>query len=380
MSNNFLILGDPHIGAGSNLSKTIGNSNTRINDQVNLLNWTLLEAISNDCNRIIITGDVFDDPKPNHDIISIFIKFIKECVDNDISIDIIMGNHDFLRTGNNYYSPLDIISNLDLDNVTVHNSFTTVFIENNTAITFMPFRDRKSLSCDSNKEAIDKLFYIMNYETASIPDFCTKIAIGHFAIEGSIYVGNELDDIANELFCPISLFKNYDHVWMGHIHEYQELEKNIFHIGSMDLSSFNENPNKNIVIFNTENKSFFTKKIPVKTLSKLTIEVPDGQNANEYVKSFLSNKSLKNTIVKIDVVTKNKDPLNKKEIESLLLNSGAIISNIHESKKITSEIKKTNISNKLDVKESIKLYADLLQEDKRADFIELANEILKELK
>ena len=39
--------------------------------------------------------------------------------------------------------------------------------------------------------------------------------VGHLAIEGSLFVGDEVDDVANELFCELAMFEGYDCVWIG---------------------------------------------------------------------------------------------------------------------------------------------------------------------
>ena len=73
-----IILGDVHLGKGINIGKIgVGAKlNSRIVDQFNLLNWVLDRAIYNLINTIIITGDIFDDPKPPISLISLASSII----------------------------------------------------------------------------------------------------------------------------------------------------------------------------------------------------------------------------------------------------------------------------------------------------------------
>ena len=143
---SFLILGDPHLGGSLSQGKQIPGTglNSRVIDQVNLLDWTLNTAIENDVYNIFVTGDVFEDPKPSTNLIVLFLAWLKKCQVHDINVHIIHGNHDVLRAGHIYSSPLDIIEEAELPNVHVYKQFQTIYFDT-TAITLAPFRDRKSL-------------------------------------------------------------------------------------------------------------------------------------------------------------------------------------------------------------------------------------------
>lgn len=386
-----IILGDPHIGKGTNIGKSsVGaNLNSRIVDQINLLDWTLDKAVDCHANDIIITGDVFEEPKPPPSLITLFISWLKKCHVYGISVHVIVGNHDIIRSGSIYTSPLDIISEMDLENVNVYKDIDTVML-GTTAFTFVPFRDRKSFSVTSNADALGILRDSFVYELASIPLTYHKIMVGHLAIEGSIPVGDEIDDIANELFCPLDMFKGYEQVWMGHVHKPQIMCKNpyIAHIGSMDISNFIEvDQNKHIVIVDCENSTFQIENLPTRPLRKITIVVPkDIADSTEYVIEEIRKEKIdfNKSIVKVDVSLSVPElkSINKSSIEKFLIEQGAFnITSIMESKKI-SPIKKittnsTSIDNKMDVVSAIKTYActyvDALVRD---GFIELALDIL----
>jgi len=382
-----VILGDPHIGKSQNLGRVgLGaNLNSRVADQSNLLDWTLDQALEHHAGNIIITGDIFEDPRPAPSLVALFISWLKKCQMHDVKVYVIMGNHDAVRSGNFIVSSLDIISEIDLDNVSVYKDIDTAFI-GTAAFTFIPFRDRKFFGTSSAAEALSLIRENLIYELSSIPITYRKVVIGHLAIEGSIPVGDEIDDLTNELYCPIEMFKGYDCVWMGHIHKPQVLHETIpfvAHIGSMDISNFGEvNQTKHIIIFDCEEGTWEEKQLPTRPLKKIHIIVPkDIENTTLYVMEELEkiddwNKSI--IRLEISLAVPELSSINKSDIEKYLLGHGAFnVADITETKKMMLIKKDDNtIDTKMDVASAIKTYAQTyVEEELRDAFIELATEI-----
>src|SRR3972149_1767402 len=111
-----LIVGDVHLGKGVGIGKPgIGNSlNSRIVDQIQLLDWVLDRAIEINASAIILTGDICQDIKPDYVLIELLIEWLKRCSSYNIEVHIIAGNHDLKRTGARFSSYLDLISALYL--------------------------------------------------------------------------------------------------------------------------------------------------------------------------------------------------------------------------------------------------------------------------
>lgn len=393
--NSAIILGDVHLGKSLSIGRIgVGsNLNSRVVDQVNLLDWTLDQAIDSHVDDIIITGDVFEDPKPHPSLIALFMGWLKKCQVQSINIHIVLGNHDMLRSGTVFTSPLDIIIEADLENVFVYKNITTIFI-GTTAFTLMPFRDRKSFTVDSNADALSLLRESISYELVGIPVTYQKVVVGHFAIEGSIPVGDEIDDLTNELFCPPDMFTGYDYVWMGHVHKPQVMKKkgpHIAHVGSMDISNFGETDHiKNIVIVDcTGEEEFKLQQIPTRPLRKITVTVPkDTQDATQYVIDEIKKieDQLSKSIVKVEVALASPEikSITKSTIEKFLVEKGAFnVAQISESKKV-SLVKKdanNNIDTKMDVPAAIAAYSKAyIEESKRDEFTELALSIYLQFK
>lgn len=303
--SSILILGDVHLGKSKNLGKSTihSNCNSKIFDQKNILDWTLNEAEENFVSDIYLTGDVFEDPNPSYEIINIFIEWVKKVELSGINLHIILGNHDYKRIENSYYSPLDIIKSLDLNNVFVYYNQNTKLYDSGVGVTVLPFNDRKSLFKDSLAEAKEYVKNYLSFERSLIPNSYYSIAIGHFALDGALYVGDEIDDISNEIILPLDFFQDYDFTWMGHVHKFQVMREtpHISHIGSMDISDFGEaDESKYIILFNLESKKFDKKLIPTRKLEKIKIVLEDDD-----IESKISNLDLKNKIISVEIEYKN---------------------------------------------------------------------------
>jgi DNA repair exonuclease SbcCD nuclease subunit len=391
-----LIIGDPHIGKGVSIGKPgIGTGlNSRILDQMKILDWLLDVADKYHVKRFIITGDVFEDAKPDYTLVVLLMGWLKHCELNNIAVDIIEGNHDMRRSGRTYISSLDIIASADFPHVSLHKTISTVYLEN-ACFTMVPFRDRRSLECDTAKEALAKIASVLPYELAGIPSRCDKILVGHLALEGSLPIGDEFDDAINELLCPASMFAGYDYVWMGHVHRPHVLRKKpyIAHIGSLDLSDFGETDHtKIVVLYDSENPNKFTEiPVPSRPLRRVKFNIPAQINmsptdfALDLIGQMNDNVGLKNAIVKIDIRIEDPDapPLDKELIANYIMAQGAQhICNFSESRNVfvVAPDKRDLVDSSVDPKAAIRLYADQLglEDADKAHFIKLANEVVDE--
>lgn len=388
-----LIVGDLHLGKGIQIGRPgIGNNlNSRIIDQIKLLNWVADQAVENYVNAIILTGDICEAVKPDYILIEIFLDFLKKCISNNIEVHIIAGNHDLKRTGNRYSTYLDLISGMELDKVFIYKDISTVYYEN-IAFTFMPFRDLRSLNCKNQEEAFVRLSGLLAYESAGIPAAFIKVLVGHLAVEGSIYVGDEFDNSSNELMCPTSLFEKYNYTFMGHVHKPQELEEDPYvgHVGSLDLSDFGETDHtKIIILFDSDLNNFKEISVPSRPLRHIPVNVPSGFDPTTYVlkkiKAVHQKTPLTSAIVKIEIKLMDDaiDGTDRQSIENEVYNLGAFFIILNESKMVSSIplITQSQITNEIQPKAAVKVWAekeDFLSDKEKNDFIDLANSIIIE--
>jgi len=308
-----IILGDVHLGKSQNIGKpgSAANLNSRIQDQQNLLNWTLEQAINQKAASIIITGDVFEDSRPHPMLIHIFISWLKQCEKSGINVHVIFGNHDIIRTGSVITSALNLVNAVEFPGTIAYKDVATVNYPG-LAFVFVPFRDRRMYDADSPEKALALLQSEIDAQVAKIPKTHTKVLVGHLSHAGSIYVGDEIDEMLNELFCPPEMFNDFDYVWMGHIHKPQVLNQSkpfLAHIGSMDRSDFSKSEldhDKIIVVLDTDDPNFYKEIIiPTRPLRKIEISVTSDKDTTDFVINYLhdynNENSLKDAVVRLEI-------------------------------------------------------------------------------
>lgn len=344
------ILGDLHIGRGISIGKPAeqGNLNSRIQDQVDLLSWSYELCVQRHVKHIIITGDVYQDPRPHPAVIGIFMRWLKLCERGGIEVHIVMGNHDILRSGQYVVSALDLVSELELESAVVYKNVTRLELEDFTLV-LVPFRDKRMYDAKSKDAALKKLgdeLANVTKNSSSKP----KVAIGHLALEGSLSVGDEISDQLNELYVPPEMFEWFDYVWMGHIHHPQVIQHHkpyAAHIGSLDRSDFSKTEiehGKIAILLDTTAKNNFEEiDLPTRALRPLKIDVPAGKDSTEFVinELCLLNKkaSVKDAIVKLEIQLNGQELENvdREKVDSYLKNNLEVhyVCNFSESRSIS---------------------------------------------
>lgn len=310
-----LLVPDIHIGNSLNYGKLINGQNSKITDKKELLDFTYDTVVSNNIDRVILSGDIWETTnlKPNY--ISIFFDFLDKC-SKYCQVDIIQGNHDFTRSGDNFISNIDFVDYLNV------NTYKTIQTHEfgNVAITYLPYCDRAQLNHNSLNESIE---YISDKLQNSIVKDKINICVGHMAIQSSLYVGDEIDDISKEIFLPLDCLSKFNYSFLGHIHKFQVFSTipYIAHIGSLDRSCFGEG-DKFLCVLDTVSEEVETIQLPSKELVELEIIVPENVDPNEYITEVLSTKNFDNSIVRLKIETEStsytldKDKINK-QINSL---------------------------------------------------------------
>jgi len=395
MPNRTLIIGDMHLGKGVRIGKSAadGALNSRIIDQTRILHWILETGIDKGVDRFIITGDIFDELKPDTNLVVLFMEWLKSCSDFGIDCHIIAGNHDLKRVGSKYSSILDVVTAAELENVVFYNKVYTLNTDG-VSFTLLPFRDRRSLEAETVDEGIEKIISKLPFELADIPIQNDSVLVGHLALAGSFWT-DEVDDVSNELMVPLAHFEGYDYVWMGHVHKPQIMKKNpyIAHIGSMDISDFGETKQQKIVIlFDPDTKKKFeTIPIPTRPLRLIRLDIPKDEIPTDFVikeiEGIEKDTPFKNAIVKAEltIVDPNAPELDRDKVLSVLRKLGAYhVCNFSESRNVAviPTQKKHIKDSAIKPKAAVKLYADDIlscdDKDERSEFISLCNETIEE--
>lgn len=394
-----LILGDIHLGGGlvSGKPPELGKLNSRIQDRIDILNFAYDQCIQQNIKYIVITGDVYQDFRPFPTVIGLFMRFLKRCEHSGITVHIVMGNHDIMRSGQYVVSALDLVAELELQSANVYKNVTRIELDDFTLV-LIPYRDKRMYDVNSKEQALEKFKEELSAVT-KIDSNKPKIAIGHLALEGSLSVGCEISDHLNELYVPPEMFDWFDYVWMGHIHHPQVIQHNkpyVAHIGSLDRSDFSKTEMENnkiaILLDSTLPNNFQEIELPSRYLRYLNIEVPADKESTEFVinELCLINKKtpLKDSIVKLEIQLNGVELENvdREKIEAYLLENleAYHICNFSESRIIvtTQNYTEDSFDNNMNINETINKWAETISnfenEQECNEFKALACEIAKE--
>lgn len=386
----FLIVGDVHLDKGTSIGKNYGPGkiNSRNEDKFKLLKWIQLKALEYDVKNIVFTGDVFEHYNVDNVLVQLFFSYLKSYEQYDINVHIVLGNHDIKRIGSEYHSILNLVNIVEFPNCKVYNEITTKEIEDGF-ITFVPFRDRKSLNSSNNQDALKSLNDLLPNRKIN-PHIC----VGHLTLDGSLYVGDEIDDLHNELHCPAEMFsEKFTATFMGHIHKPQVMMEEPFvaHVGSLDISDFGEvNQEKIIYLYDSNKENSIVKiDVPTRPLRKIEVVIPEISDPTQYLLNILESEESKKTFYDsiLNVELKFEDSNQKIDIKKInqALEKYSIhnLTGITESraKTVVSTDKRNNLNASMSPKDAFKDWLDSreLNDLKKSKVLEIANNIIDEV-
>ena len=340
-----VICGDTHIGAVFGLGRPNGKGgNTRVDDYEKTLNSIIDHTIDSGADIFIQTGDLFEhrDPSPQH--MKIVDKALKRLSNANIATFVIMGNHDYKRSGSEFTSAISSLAACEYPNVRMLLDPEVVEVCNSknekVNLLLIPYRDKRMYSGSNIREQSasynDHIKDLVSKNGSELP----MIAVGHnFFFEGSYndYGGSEV------MAAPIS-FRGCDAVVMGHLHQFRVLQKTApvcIYSGSMEKSNFGDTGTDKYFI----DYSFFDKKIKfcktqVRALvdKSIDLSVSDFSNIAADLKSSLEEDDYKEKIVrlKLSVDEKLLPAIDKQIIQDDLYKMGAY----HVSKIIVESVSK----------------------------------------
>ncbi len=340
-----VICGDTHIGAVFGLGRPNGKGgNTRVDDYEKTLNSIIDHTIDSGADIFIQTGDLFEhrDPSPQH--MKIVDKALKRLSNANIATFVIMGNHDYKRSGSEFTSAISSLAACEYPNVRMLLDPEVVEVCNSknekVNLLLIPYRDKRMYSGSNIREQSasynDHIKELVSKNDSGLP----MIAVGHnFFFEGSYndYGGSEV------MAAPIS-FRGCDAAVMGHLHQFRVLQKTApvcIYSGSMEKSNFGDTGTDKYFI----DYSFFDKKIKfcktqVRALVDKSIDLSgsDFSNIAADLKSSLEEDDYKEKIVrlKLSVDEKLLPAIDKQIIQDDLYKMGAY----HVSKVIVEAVSK----------------------------------------
>lgn len=222
--------------------------------------------------NLYIAGDIFNSRKAQPLIVlTAWMDILNYAFEEGIELRCIPGNHD---------KPIYTEERSFLDVYKKHPSMNLVrdwlcFLEEDLAIHMIPFFDEKK----SYSQYLDRV---------ELDPYRKNILITHIAVNGvRNNDGSEMEDVINT-----NSLKDFDKIFIGHYHDYQEIGDNVIYIGSLRQNNFGENERKGITLVyddlsieQTKLANFNYKKISVdldtitdKELKQLTREYANSSD------------------------------------------------------------------------------------------------------
>lgn len=285
----FLHLADLHIGKKLNGVSLIDDQKYIFNQINGILKQSPVDAV-------VIAGDVYDKQAPSAEAIELFDDFLTSVSVFNIPIMIISGNHDsperlsfagrILENNNIYiYSIFD--GSLKCVTVKDIDFFLLPFVRPQTVRRFFP---------DENIDTYDEMMKLI------LRDFKKRrksVLVTHqFAINGQA-AEQEVGTVINT---DISIFKQFDYIALGHLHEPHKVSDNAVYAGSpLKYSLAEADYEKCALIIDTDNNMSIEKipLIPLRDMRKIkgdinnltAPEVYKTVNTNDFVYVTLTDSS-----------------------------------------------------------------------------------------
>tara|TARA_A200000159_G_scaffold158847_1_gene176645 strand:- start:2193 stop:3362 length:1170 start_codon:yes stop_codon:yes gene_type:complete len=346
-----VICGDSHIGAVFGLGRPNGSGgNTRVDDYEKTLNEIIDYTISTNADIFIQTGDLFEhrDPTPQH--MKIVDKALKRLSNANVATFVIMGNHDYKKSGTEFTSSITSLAASEYPNVRMllEPEIVEVCNSDNEKVNLLlvPYRDKRMYSGSDIREQTDSynkhIVELVKNSSNGLP----TIAVGHnFFFEGSYndYGGSEV------MAFPGS-FNGCDVAIMGHLHHFRVLQKRApvcIYSGAMERSNFGDAKDDKYYI----DYSFFDKKIKfcksnVRDLVDKEVDLVDCDFSNvlDKLSDNISQEDFKDKIVrlKISVDEKILPAVDKQFIQKELYKLGAFYVSKITVEPITKRIVRDN--------------------------------------
>jgi len=195
-----VICGDSHIGATFGLGKSNGSGgNTRVDDYEKSLNYIVDYCISEGVDAFVQTGDMFESRSPSPEHMDIVDSALKKLSDANITSVVIMGNHDYRRSGDSFTSAISSLPAKNYPNVRLVLEPQNILISNDLGegvnVVLIPYRDRRMYDGENIREQSQNYNIHIKSIIDSISNKHPIMSVGHnFFYEGSYndYGGTEI--------------------------------------------------------------------------------------------------------------------------------------------------------------------------------------------
>jgi DNA repair exonuclease SbcCD nuclease subunit len=246
---------DLHFRSSDSWGVNTPNGNSRLLDKIKTLKSIVQKAIDIEASAFYIGGDIFDRLNPSEKLRSQFVECISPLMVKGIPLILLRGNHDTNFDVTNFGAESALANSLKPDCIW--------FITEPTSIEF---------------GSANLLFVPYGFD---IPvDSGCSVLFGHCGVEGA-ETGVGVIKRDNE-DAPLSAFKTFKNVYLGHYHKPQELnfkDTRIVYIGSSNRWDMGERyDEKRYLIISIEDNGVTHESIPIEDRKFVQLEFHEGES------------------------------------------------------------------------------------------------------
>lgn len=261
-------IADLHIGK-------IVNGFSMLEEQKYVLNSILEEAEKEKIDGIIIAGDIYDKSVPSVDAIDVFDDFVTRLSEKNISCYIVSGNHDSVQrvsfganimAKNNIYFAKSYNGKLKPIMAKGDEKIAIWLLPFVRPTDVRPFHSEE-IACGKYQDAVETVIKNMDIDKNNTNilvahQFVTNNGVSPLRSESENSSLGTLDNV------DFSVFKDFDYVALGHIHNPQSMgRKTVRYAGSPLKYSFSEiNQKKAVTVLDIKGKNIEINQIPIKPI------------------------------------------------------------------------------------------------------------------
>ncbi|HOW02576.1 MAG: exonuclease SbcCD subunit D [Caldisericia bacterium] len=398
--------GDLHLGIESyGKNDEILPVNTRVNDFLKSLDYIIDYSINQNVDLFLIAGDIYEQREPSIYIQNEFTKRLVKLLEANISVVLLIGNHDSLTTIRRI-SSLQIFKELKIPNIYVIDEPSLFQVHTKSGIVQvvgLPYIDKNKMKevfrnysiKEQEKEELKELMIknlLIDLEKGVDPNY-PAILTAHLTVREAIYQNWRPAIIGNEIYISLDLLNNdiFSYVALGHIHKPQYINnlKNIAYCGSIDTIDFGEADfDHGFILLEIDNNSLETNFISIPEQRKfitLNVEIGDDKDIKKVIIREVKKKCTTSDIVKLNIILN--DPsisIDEQEIRKAVSNNCFILSTIKIERKAKKQTRIDGLTNEGDPLDALNRYISVTDDpfikENKDELVRLTFDLLKEIK
>jgi DNA repair protein SbcD/Mre11 len=313
---------------------------TRLLDFKKALDFCIDFCIKEKVDLFVFSGDAYKTANPSPTQQKLLMECFFRLYKNNIPVVIVVGNHDTsLSFGK--ATALDVFGNLPIDGFHVINKPESLLINSKNGpiqVVAIPWPSRTNLTISEKfiyKSATEIVDAISKKVSQIISDFANRlnpeipsILCGHLTVSSGVFSGSEKRAVYGNdpLFLPSQLaIQPFDYVALGHLHRYQNLNKNgypaIVYSGSVERVDFGERKeDKGFCLIKIPEKNRATHefiKTPTRPFLQIEVNINEELDPTQQIIEEIKKYNIEDAVVKILYHLPNtiKDSVNLKKIQ-----------------------------------------------------------------